>query len=90
VAGCGCGLLISGNMMVDRRAISEPRQVVIGHDASQDGLTSLARAAQRRGAAVWPSSTTAGARSPASCPDTPPHRRQCACPRWAPSATPGA
>jgi 2,4-dienoyl-CoA reductase-like NADH-dependent reductase (Old Yellow Enzyme family) len=49
----GCGLLITGNMMVDRCAISEPRQVVVEHGRDTRALTSLATAAKEHGASVW-------------------------------------
>src|SRR5690554_4535813 len=45
--GSGCGLLITGNMMVSRDAISEPRQVVISPDSDRAALRSLASAARR-------------------------------------------
>jgi 2,4-dienoyl-CoA reductase-like NADH-dependent reductase (Old Yellow Enzyme family) len=51
-AESGCGLLITGNMMVDRRAISEPRQVVVEHGPTAR-LAPLVEAAQRGGSAVW-------------------------------------
>ena len=49
----GCGLLITGNMMVDRSAISEPRQVVIEAGQPSAALTRLAVAAKAHGASIW-------------------------------------
>ena len=52
-SGSGCGLLITGNMMIDRSAISEPRQVVVEHGRDTRALASLATAAKEQDASVW-------------------------------------
>jgi 2,4-dienoyl-CoA reductase-like NADH-dependent reductase (Old Yellow Enzyme family) len=48
----GAGLLITGNVMVDRRAVSEPRQAAVegGHEAA---FKSWAAAATHGGAHAW-------------------------------------
>jgi 2,4-dienoyl-CoA reductase-like NADH-dependent reductase (Old Yellow Enzyme family) len=52
-ARSGCGLLVTGNMMIDRTAISEPRQVVLDRHTDVEALAALAGAARRHGAAIW-------------------------------------
>lgn len=46
----GAGLLITGNVMVDRRSLGEPRNVVIEDDADLDALARWATAAKAGGA----------------------------------------
>lgn len=65
-ASSGCGVLITGNMMVDRHAISEPRQVVVDPETDRDRLTQLAQAARLDGAAVWAQLNHAGRQIPRS------------------------
>lgn len=50
----GAGLLLTGNVMVDRRALGEPRNVVVESDAAVDALRRWADVAQAGGAACWP------------------------------------
>jgi 2,4-dienoyl-CoA reductase-like NADH-dependent reductase (Old Yellow Enzyme family) len=52
-ASSGIGLLITGNVMVDRRALGEPGNVVIEDEADLPMLTRWARAATDQGAAIW-------------------------------------
>jgi 2,4-dienoyl-CoA reductase-like NADH-dependent reductase (Old Yellow Enzyme family) len=51
--GSGCGLLITGNVMVDARAISEPRQVVVEDDRDMALLRKWTAAARGGGAQCW-------------------------------------
>ncbi|MFT4050254.1 MAG: hypothetical protein QM648_10550 [Solirubrobacterales bacterium] len=46
----GSGLLITGNIMVDRRSVGEPRNVVIEDDRDHDKLAEWASAAKSAGA----------------------------------------
>lgn len=49
----GAGLLITGNVMVDRRHLGEPRNVVVEDDRDLDRLRRWARAGQAGGSRVW-------------------------------------
>lgn len=49
----GLGLLITGNVMIDRRALGEPGNVVIEDEADLPVLQQWARAATSQGAAIW-------------------------------------
>ncbi|MGV0742916.1 NADH:flavin oxidoreductase/NADH oxidase family protein [Mycolicibacterium sp. XJ870] len=49
----GCGLIITGNVTVDRRHMAEPRNVAIEDDRDRDRLHRWARAAQRGGTRIW-------------------------------------
>ncbi len=49
----GIGLNITGNVMVDRRALGEPGNVVVENPCDIQGLSEWARAAQGQGGAVW-------------------------------------
>ncbi|KWX20885.1 NADH:flavin oxidoreductase [Mycolicibacterium wolinskyi] len=49
----GCGLMITGNVTVDRRHMAEPRNVAIDDDCDRDRLRRWARAAQRGGRLIW-------------------------------------
>ncbi len=49
----GAGLLLTGNVMVDRRHVGEPRNVVVEDDRDLDGLRRWATAGQAGGAQVW-------------------------------------
>jgi 2,4-dienoyl-CoA reductase-like NADH-dependent reductase (Old Yellow Enzyme family) len=48
----GCGLLLTGNVMVDRRHVGEPRNVVVEDDRDLPALRRWAHAGQAHGAAV--------------------------------------
>ncbi|SDX24493.1 2,4-dienoyl-CoA reductase [Collimonas sp. OK242] len=52
-ASSGIGLLITGNVMIDRRALGEPGNVVIENEADLPLLRQWARAATDQGAAIW-------------------------------------
>ena len=49
----GCGLVVTGNVMVDRRHVGEPRNVVVEDERDLPALRRWAAAGRRRGAAVW-------------------------------------
>lgn len=49
----GIGLLMTGNVMIDRRALGEPGNVVIEDEADLPVLQQWARAATEQGAAIW-------------------------------------
>ncbi|VVM74563.1 NADH oxidase [Pseudomonas fluorescens] len=49
----GIGLLITGNVMIDRRALGEPGNVVIEDETDLPLLYQWARAATGQGAAIW-------------------------------------
>lgn len=52
-AASGLGLLITGNVMIDRCALGEPGNVVIEDEADLPVLQQWARAATSQGAAIW-------------------------------------
>ncbi|MGV0810568.1 NADH:flavin oxidoreductase/NADH oxidase family protein [Mycolicibacterium boenickei] len=49
----GCGLIITGNVTVDRRHLAEPRNVAIEDDRDRDQLSRWATAAKRGGTRIW-------------------------------------
>ncbi len=49
----GIGLCITGNVMVDRRALGEPGNVVLEEGADRDALRAWAQAATRNGTQCW-------------------------------------
>jgi len=49
----GTGLLITGNVMIDRRALTGPGGVVLEADTPQAPFVQWAKAARSRGAQVW-------------------------------------
>lgn len=52
-AASGLGLILTGNVMVDRRALGEPGNVAIEDESDLDLLTQWAKAATNRGVAIW-------------------------------------
>lgn len=52
-AASGIGLILTGNVMIDRRALGEPGNVVIEDEADLPILQKWARAATDQGAAIW-------------------------------------
>ncbi len=52
-AASGIGLLLTGNVMIDRRALGEPGNVVIEDEADLSLLRQWASAATDQGAAIW-------------------------------------
>ncbi|MGE2688939.1 NADH:flavin oxidoreductase/NADH oxidase family protein [Mycolicibacterium pulveris] len=63
-ARSGCGLVITGNVIVDRRAVSEPRQVVVEDDRDTSTLRAWAAAARSGGAHCWVQLNHAGRQIP--------------------------
>lgn len=49
----GTGLLITGNVMIDRRALGEPGNVVLEDDRDMERLREWAHAGTRNGAQLW-------------------------------------
>lgn len=49
----GTGLLITGNVMIDRRALGEPGNVVLEDDRDMELLKAWARAGTRNGTQLW-------------------------------------
>lgn len=60
----GIGLCITGNVMVDRRALGEPGNVVIENDQHLAELTAWAQAATRGGTQCWVQLNHPGKQSP--------------------------
>ncbi len=52
-AASGLGLIMTGNVMIDRRALGEPGNVVIEDEADLPVLRQWAQAATAQGAAIW-------------------------------------
>lgn len=52
-AASGLGLILTGNVMVDRRALGEPGNVVIEDESDLALLTQWAKAATDHGASIW-------------------------------------
>jgi 2,4-dienoyl-CoA reductase-like NADH-dependent reductase (Old Yellow Enzyme family) len=52
-AASGLGLIITGNVMIDRRAIGEPGNVVIEDESDLPILREWAQAATSQGVAIW-------------------------------------
>ncbi|MBK6717170.1 MAG: NADH:flavin oxidoreductase/NADH oxidase family protein [Burkholderiales bacterium] len=63
-AASGIGLLLTGNVMIDRRALGEPGNVVIEDEADLPLLQQWARAATGQGAALWVQLNHPGKQSP--------------------------
>lgn len=63
-AASGIGLILTGNVMIDRRALGEPGNVVIEDEADLPILQQWARAATDQGAAVWVQLNHPGKQSP--------------------------
>lgn len=63
-AASGIGLILTGNVMIDRRALGEPGNVVIEGEADLPILQQWARAATDQGAAVWVQLNHPGKQSP--------------------------
>ncbi|MCK9248574.1 MAG: NADH:flavin oxidoreductase/NADH oxidase family protein [Solirubrobacteraceae bacterium] len=49
----GAGLLVTGNVMVDRHHLGEPRNVVVDDERDLARLSAWARAGRRHGSRVW-------------------------------------
>lgn len=63
-AAGGIGLLITGNVMVDRTALGEPRNVVVEDDRDLAALSAWAAAATDRGVPIWVQLNHPGRQSP--------------------------
>lgn len=63
-AASGIGLLITGNIMIDRRALGEPGNVAIEDERDLSMLQQWARAATDQGAAIWAQLNHPGKQSP--------------------------
>ncbi|MCP3711869.1 NADH:flavin oxidoreductase/NADH oxidase family protein [Paraburkholderia sp. CNPSo 3274] len=63
-AASGVGLLLTGNVMIDRRALGEPGNVVIEDESDMLVLRQWARAATDQGAALWVQLNHPGKQSP--------------------------
>lgn len=60
----GTGLLITGNVMIDRRHTGEPQNVVLEDERDLPALQTWAAAGQRRGNAIWMQLNHPGKQSP--------------------------
>lgn len=49
----GTGLLVTGNVMVDRSALGEPKNVVLDEQSDLDAFARWAEASKENGASVW-------------------------------------
>src|SRR6185436_19337768 len=65
-AGSGAGLLISGNVMVDPKALAEPGNVAVEDGRHLPILRRWVEAAQSRGARLWMQINHPGRQSPRS------------------------
>lgn len=63
-AASGIGLILTGNVMIDRRALGEPGNVVIEDETDLPTLQQWARAATDQGAAIWVQLNHPGKQSP--------------------------
>lgn len=63
-AASGIGLLLTGNVMIDRRALGEPGNVVIEDESDLPILQQWARAATDQGASLWVQLNHPGKQSP--------------------------
>ncbi len=63
-ASSGIGLMLTGNVMIDRRALGEPGNVVIEDESDMPILQQWARAATDQGAALWVQLNHPGKQSP--------------------------
>ena len=63
-AQSGIGLLITGNVMIDRRALGEPGNVVLEDDADLPLLRQWAEAATAQGVQIWVQLNHPGKQSP--------------------------
>ena len=63
-AQSGIGLLFTGNVMIDRRALGEPGNVVIEDESDLPILKQWAEAATNHGAALWVQLNHPGKQSP--------------------------
>ena len=67
----GAGLLITGNVQIDRWDLERPGNVVIDGDADRDALARWAAAARDGGSRVWMQLSHAGRQAPLYCTPRP-------------------
>ncbi|MCW7754238.1 NADH:flavin oxidoreductase/NADH oxidase family protein [Desulfobotulus sp. H1] len=60
----GAGILVTGNVMVDRNALGEPRNVVMDSEEDLPLLTSWAEAGKKQGSEIWVQLNHPGKQSP--------------------------
>ncbi len=66
----GSGLVMTGNVMVDRSALGEPYNVVLDHQSDLDAFRSWAQAGKVDGAHIWMQLNHPGKQSPKQvCPE---------------------
>lgn len=70
-ASGGAGLVITGNVMIDRRALGEPRNVVLENDAALDAIKAWARAGTANGTHLWMQLNHPGRQVPKTLDRTP-------------------
>ena len=63
-AQSGAGLLITGNVMIDRSALGEPGNIVIENESDLPILTQWADVARNEGASIWVQLNHPGKQSP--------------------------
>ena len=69
--GSGAGLLVTGNVMIDRGALGEPHNVVIEDDRALDALRRWATAAQSGSSPTWVQLNHPGRQSPSTLSKAP-------------------
>lgn len=69
--GGGAGLLLTGNVMVDRTALGEPHNVVVEDERPLDALRRWAAASQASGTPTWVQLNHPGRQSPATLSKVP-------------------
>ncbi|PJB79941.1 MAG: NADH oxidase [Acidobacteria bacterium CG_4_9_14_3_um_filter_49_7] len=60
----GVGLCVTGNVMIDRKALGEPKNVVIEDERNLEQLSEWAKAGQENGTHLWPQLNHPGKQSP--------------------------
>ncbi len=65
-ASGGSGVVLTGNVMIDRRAISEPGNVVLDDASDREGFARWARAGSAHGAQLWMQLNHPGKQAPAA------------------------
>ncbi|RMF15084.1 MAG: NADH:flavin oxidoreductase/NADH oxidase family protein [Gammaproteobacteria bacterium] len=67
----GTGLLVTGNVMIDRTALGEPKQVVLDEQSPLEPFRQWSRAAQQNGAQCWMQLNHPGKQIPSFLAKTP-------------------
>ncbi|MEM9123641.1 MAG: NADH:flavin oxidoreductase/NADH oxidase family protein, partial [Pseudomonadota bacterium] len=66
----GCGLLLSGNIQIDRRSMERPGNIAVDNNGALDMLARMTAAGTEAGNHFWAQISHGGRQSPASiCPD---------------------